>query len=256
MAPINTSQPSRCVAFTAAPNFRDLGGYPSDLGGTTRWQRAYRAGSLDRMTAEDRARLDGLGVATIFDLRTGLERDRHPDPLPSVHLPLVGAFDSGPPLPDMAAMTEADHGIAFMRDLNLGLIDHAAPAIGHVITAIAAASPAPLVFHCTAGKDRTGLIAALLLEVLGVDRDTVLDDFTLSEQYAGRAEDSHGFAYMIAMGMAPEAAAGAFGAPRAMMSDVLDALDERHGGAEAYLTGPAQVGAASIDRLRAHWLEG
>ncbi|MFV0525560.1 MAG: tyrosine-protein phosphatase [Acidimicrobiales bacterium] len=255
MAPINTSQPSRCVEFTAAPNFRDLGGYPSTLGGSTRWRRAFRAGGLDRMTADDRAGLDSLRVATIFDLRTAMERDRHPDPVPSVHLPLMGAFDAGPPLPDMAAMTEADHGIAFMRDMNLGLIEHATASIGHVVTAIAAASTAPLVFHCTAGKDRTGLVAALLLEVLGVDHDTVLDDFTLSERYAGRPEDSHGFAHMIAMGMAPEAAAGAFGAPRTVMGEVLDTLDRRYGGAEAYLTGPAQVADASITRLRDELLE-
>lgn len=240
----------RCIAFEGARNFRDLGGYPSASGGTTRWGRVYRAGSLDRMTAADLELFAGLGIHTVVDLRNHDERERTPDPIDSLHIPVMGSLMAARVRPDFAALVEHDHGVAFMRDMNLGLLAHASAEIGQVIGLIGAAGGRPVAFHCTAGKDRTGLIAALLLEVLGVDRETVLDDFQLTEQYAGPHEESHGWRRMIEYGVAPEAAAGAFGAPRAMLGDVLDELDDRYGGAERYLTERAAVPPATLAALR------
>ena len=100
------------------------------------------------------------------------------------------------------------------------------------------------------------MLAALLLEVLGVDRDHVLDDFHLSEQLHGLSPDTPGFDRMIAMGMPPEAAAGALGAPKDMLAGVLDRLDAEHGGAERYLVEMAGVSEDSIERLRAALLSG
>lgn len=244
----------RCIAFEGAHNFRDLGGYDSRLGGITRWGRVFRAGALDRMTAGDLDRFAGLGIDTVVDLRNGDERERAPDPIGSLHIPIMGAFMARRGRPDFGALVEHDHGVAFMRDMNLGLLDHASAEIGQVVELIADAAGRPVAFHCTAGKDRTGLIAALLLEVLGVDRGTVLDDFQLTEQFAGPREDSHGFRRMIEYGVAPEAAAGAFGAPRSMMADVLDALDDRYGGAERYLLDEARLARVTIATLRTQLL--
>lgn len=242
--------PARCIDFDGARNFRDLGGYASSWGGSTRWGRVYRAGALDRMTAVDLAQYEALGIATMIDLRNDDERERNPDPVPSTHVAVMGAFMAARERPDFAALVERDQGVAFMRDMNLGLLAHAATDIGRVLTLIAGAAERPVAFHCTAGKDRTGLIAALLLEVLGVDRATVLDDFELTDRYAGPKEESHGFRRMIEFGVAPEAAAGAFGAPRSMMGDVLEVLDRDHGGAERYLLDRAAMTPATIDRLR------
>lgn len=242
----------RCIDFAGAHNFRDLGGYPSSLGGETRWGRVFRAGGLDRMTADDLDRFAELGIAEVVDLRNGDEREHVPDPVASLHIPIMGAFMARRERPDFGALVEHDQGVAFMRDMNLGLLDHASDEIGQVFRVIADAAGQPVAFHCTAGKDRTGLVAALLLEVLGVDRETVLDDFVLTEQYSGPKEESHGFRRMLELGVAPEAAAGAFGAPRSMMGDVLDVLDTRYGGAERYLRGQAGVASDAIDALRTH----
>lgn len=242
----------RCLDFEGAHNFRDLGGYDSRYGGTTRWGRVFRAGSLDRMTADDLDRFAGLGIDTVVDLRNRDERERAPDPVASLPIPIMGPFMARRGRPDFGALVEHDHGVAFMRDMNLGLLDHASAEIGQVVEVIAGTAGEPVVFHCTAGKDRTGLIAALLLEALGVDRDTVLDDFQLTERYAGPHEESHGWRRMIEFGVAPEAAAGAFGAPRTMMSDVLDVLDARFGGAEQYLVEQAGVTPLTLATLRAH----
>jgi protein-tyrosine phosphatase len=244
----------RCIDFEGAHNFRDLGGYDSRLGGSTRWGRVFRAGSLDRMTAGDLDRFTTLGVDTVVDLRNGDERERAPDPFASLHIPIMGSFLATRGRPDFGALVERDHGVAFMRDMNLGLLEHAAHEIGQVFEVIARSAGRSVAFHCTAGKDRTGLVAGLLLEVLGVDRDTVLDDFQLSEQYSGPKEHSHGFRRMIEFGVAPEAAAGAFGAPRSMMSDVLDVLDVRYGGAERYLVDQARITPDTIATLRTHLL--
>jgi protein-tyrosine phosphatase len=244
----------RCIDFEGARNFRDLGGYDSGLGGTTRWGRVFRAGSLDRMTPDDLDRFASLGIDVVVDLRNHDERDRVPDPVASLHIPVMGSFMTTRGRPDFGALVEHDHGVAFMRDMNLGLLAHAAVEIGQVFGVLAGADDRPVAFHCTAGKDRTGLIAALLLEVLGVARETVLDDFELTEQYAGPHEESHGWQRMIEFGVAPEAAAGAFGAPRPMMGDVLDELDLRYRGAERYLCERAGVTPGAIAALRSHLL--
>lgn len=214
----------------------------------------YRAGSLDRMTANDLVLFAELGIETVIDLRNSDERERIPDPVASVHVPIMNRFLKSRERPDFSALVEHDHGVAFMRDMNLGLLEHAGAEIGEVLRLLAERVPQPAMFHCTAGKDRTGLIAALLLELLGVDRETVLDDFELTEQFSGPKEDSHGFQRMLQRGVAPEAAAGAFGAPRSMMGDVLDELDQRYGGVERYLLGCAGLDEDAINTLRASLL--
>lgn len=242
--------PERCVGFEGAHNFRDLGGYPSRLGGETRWGRVFRAGALDRMTPADLEQYATLGIDAAIDLRNGDERARTPDPVPSIHVPVMNRFMDVRGRPDFEALVEHDHGVVFMRDMNLGLLAHAGPELGEIMRIIAGHLPQPVMFHCTAGKDRTGLVAALLLEVLGVARDDVLDDFQLTDRYAGPREESHGFRRMIEYGVAPEAAAGAFGAPRSMMGDVLEELDARYGGAERYLRDHAGLDDAVVVQLR------
>lgn len=251
---VRPTDAQRCLDFEGARNFRDLGGYDSRLGGTTRWGRVFRAGSIAGMTGSDLERLAALDPHAIVDLRNRDEREQAPDPVDSLHVPVMGSFLVGREPPDLGALVDRDHGVAFMRRMYLRLLEHAAAEIGQVLAVVAAAGGRPVVFHCSAGKDRTGLVAALLLEVVGVDRDTVLDDFTLTERYLGSADDSDGVRMMIEHGMAPEAAAGAFGAPRSTMADVLDELDTRYGGAERYLSERAGLGPATCAALRDHLL--
>lgn len=244
----------RLIAFDAAPNFRDLGGYASSYGGSVRWGLVYRAAALHEMTPDDRLRFDDLGIVTVFDLRSVVEFEEHPDPVPAISVPVLGRFMSQNGPPDFASMIDHDEGVAFMSQMCMNMLDHGGPEIGAVLAGLADDDRLPAVFHCTAGKDRTGIVAALLLEVLGVDREVVLDDFQLTEQHRGPQEDSTAFQRMIGFGMPPEAAAGALGAPRSMMGDVLDAVDDRFGGVERYLIEHAGLTAPAIDRLRTNLL--
>ncbi len=244
----------RRIELDGARNFRDLGGYPSLLGGTTRWGRIFRSDRLDTLTLGDLDVLTELGVVTVYDLRTDEERDRAPDPIPSVHIPILSRFMASRPIPDFGALVEHDQGVRFMSDMMIGLLTHAGPEIGQILTGFADPATTPAVFHCTAGKDRTGLIAALLLEWLGVDRDTVIDDFVLTEQFHVLDEDHHAFRRMLERGIGPEAAAGALGAPRSMMAETLHELDTTFGGVETYLTDQAGIGRQVLEDLREHLL--
>lgn len=246
---------SRRIEFDGPHNFRDLGGYPTSDGGTTRWGVLFRADRLDQMTPDDLSRFAELGISAVYDLRHDYEREREPDPIPSIHVPVMArVLDSGDQ-PDFSTVVSADHGVRFMHDMQMRLLEHAPDELARVVTAFADASNLPAVFHCTAGKDRTGLVAALVLAAVGVDRETIIDDFALSSRYRGALEDSSGFKSMLERGVAPEAAAAALGAPPEMMRDVLDEIDVRWGGVDAYLTGPAGIGPATLDALRANLVD-
>jgi protein-tyrosine phosphatase len=240
---------TRVIEFEGAHNFRDLGGYPSTLGGQVRWGMVFRAGRLDELTASDLVRLEALGLNTVFDLRRHEERDRCPDPIASIHLCLVSKMMELDLLPDSATLVEHDHGVEFMRDLYIGLLAHAGPEIGELFTTLAN-DGAPAMFHCTVGKDRTGVVAAVLLTLLGVERDIVLDDFELSERYVGQRQHEAMFNRMLERGMGPEAAAGMLGTSRASMASALDEIDSRYGGIESYARLQARLSDETISRLR------
>jgi protein-tyrosine phosphatase len=111
------------------------------------------------------------------------------------------------------------------------------------------------VFHCHAGKDRTGVVAALLLEALGVDREHVLDDYVLTATYRLREHQDRSFERLLESGMVAEAAAGVLGAPRWAMEEALQQLDDQFGGIEAYLLGPAGLDTDTLGRLRAQLVQ-
>ena len=100
-------------------------------------------------------------------------------------------------------------------------------------------------------KDRTGVVAALLLLSLGVDRETVLDDYVATSRYRTIVHQQDSLANMLAAGVAPEAAAGVLGVPRWAMAEAIDAVERDHGGIDAYLSERAGLSPAVLERLRA-----
>ena len=247
---MNELTDARLIRFEAATNFRDLGGYPSTLGGDVRRGMLYRAGRLDRMTPADRDRFDGLGIRTVFDLRREDERELAPDPMPTVHLCLMSRVMANTPVRDPATMVDHDHGVQFLRELYSGLLAHASGEIGTLFTTLATPGAMPAVFHCAVGKDRTGLIAALLLGSLGVERELVLDDFEASDGHVGQSQRDELVRRMADRGIGQEAAAGILGASRESMQTALDELDDRYGGIENFLTARCGVSNAVLSRLR------
>ena len=170
------------LAFEGVVNFRDLGGYRSRLGGSVLFGRVFRSDRLDRMTIADRERYERLGIRTIYDLRRTEERDVAPDPFPNEHVCIISALEANGH-PKLGAEPPESDGADLLRLLYRGMLDHAGRDIGRVFRGIADPQVAPVLFHCTAGKDRTGMIAALLLEWLGVPRELVLDDYEVTNDY-------------------------------------------------------------------------
>lgn len=240
----------RRVAFEGITNFRDLGGYRTVDGGRTRWGMVFRADALAGMTERDLALYERLAVRTVTDLRGDEERATKPNPFDSHHVALIG-----PQVDDPDERPAEATGEELLHHLYVRLFDHAGPLIGQVIGSLATDEGLPTVFHCHAGKDRTGVIAALLLEALGVPRSVVLDDYEATARYRVHTDDPETHQKLIELGMLPEVAAGILSAPRWAMAASLDHLDERHGGVHAYLTGPAGLTDDRIDWLRSRLVD-
>ncbi len=186
LLPDLASDPVRLVALEAVHNFRDLGGYATADGRSTVWRTLYRADGLYRLTPGDVAVLEPLGLRTVIDLRSETELDergRFPvDAHPVVfhHLPIVDATWADLDRPKY----ERDEDFliwAYQEMLTVG-----APRFAKAFEALAEPGALPAVFHCAAGKDRTGLLAALLLGSLGVSHDDIVADYALTVEGMAR----------------------------------------------------------------------
>jgi protein-tyrosine phosphatase len=172
----------RHLPFDNLFNVRDLGGYHGRAGQTLRWRQVYRADDLNRSSPEDLRRLSELGIRTIIDLRTDAEvAARGPlvipgSPVARHHLPMLrDTWD----VRDLVPL-EGSPPQAFLIDRYLELLVQGAPAIADALRIIAEPEAAPVVFHCSLGKDRTGILAMVLLALLGVHDETIAEDYALS----------------------------------------------------------------------------
>ena len=167
----------RHIPLGGMHNLRDLGGYPVP-GGETAWERLLRGDNPEGLTEEDLRWLLDRDITTVVDLRSEAEVGRKPDQLSGhpdfhyFHCPLLAEGDGMPNL-------ETDVGAGYFRMLEgSGLVARALRTV--------TAAPGGVLFHCTAGKDRTGLMAALLLGLAGVERTDILADYQVSETYLAR----------------------------------------------------------------------
>jgi protein-tyrosine phosphatase len=177
------TEPDRVLRLQGASNFRDLGGYRSADGRRLRWRQLFRSEHLADLTPEDHRTLAALGLRRTLDFRGAAERAAQAYTLPgvaqhalSIEPTVVQRMNdiasSGQSL-NVARVTE------LMEELYRGLALNQAPRYAEFFDHLLH-SEGPLVFHCTAGKDRTGWAAALLLLVLDVPRDVVLQDYLLT----------------------------------------------------------------------------
>lgn len=247
----------RRVPFEGAGNFRDLGGYPTKAGGQTRWGLVYRSDGLQNMTETDLRHYEALGVRVVYDLRRDDERERLPNRVPSIGLCIMTpAYEAGVGPLDRLNVADREGGERLLREMYHNMLVHSGRVIGTMFGGLSSPAGMPAVFHCHAGKDRTGLVAALLLELLGVERQVVLDDYELTARFRLREHQTESFQRMLDSGMAPEAAAGMLGAPRWAMAETLAQLDDDFGGIEPYLRDRAALDQQTIDRLRRLLIDG
>jgi protein-tyrosine phosphatase len=181
--------PLRLVSLHGGCNFRDIGGYATENGGTVRWGRVFRAGVLSYFTDQDHGTLHGLDVRAICDLRRAEEREREPSAWPARadrQRPTHLHWDDGINTPTIRSFAARRPGTAAgmfdaMIDLYRALPEWMAPRIRGMFECIATGA-LPVVVHCAAGKDRTGVAIAVLLRAIDVSRQTAIEDYLLTNE--------------------------------------------------------------------------
>jgi protein-tyrosine phosphatase len=239
----------RRLPFEGVTNFRDLGGYRTASGGRTRWGQVFRADALHHLTRADQVAFHGLGLRVVYDLRSQEEREREPNPVESRELALLGPRPHAEP-PDRSSYQRRIDGERMMHEQYVAMLATAGPRFGGLLSGLAEPDALPAVFHCAAGKDRTGMTAALLLSWLDVERDAVLDDYELTARCWTGERDQSTVEWLLKTGMSTDAAAAVFDAPRWVMAATLTVLDDECGGVEAYLRGPAGMDPTVLGELR------
>lgn len=185
----HAKQAAPSLRLAGAPNFRDIGGYETENGGKVRTGIAYRSDQINLLGDADLAALDALHPAAVVDLRTATERQREPDRVPPGvdYVVLDVAADSTESLGgDMRlAMTQIAQGqgeaLLVAANREFVTLPSARQSYAGLIRLILS-SKRPVIFHCTAGKDRTGWATAIILTLLGATRETVLQDYLLSNE--------------------------------------------------------------------------
>jgi protein-tyrosine phosphatase len=258
----------RVLPLEGSCNFRDCGGYETIDGTRVRWGRLYRSGLMSRLSPAAAAQLQSLGVRAVCDLRRTAERALHPNP----------AFDSGirrfewdseqesSPIRDRTFADSGDAaGVhAAMLTMYQRLPFVLQPRLAGVFAALDHAEQGATIVHCTAGKDRTGVAIALVLESLGVRRDAIVDDYTLTNtavdlraQLLGRNAIGAGLATTAdgILALSPTAQAAVLSARPEFILASLDTIEFRHGSVRRYLLDELQIEPAVLDRLQRRMLD-
>ncbi|MFE3944095.1 tyrosine-protein phosphatase [Streptomyces sp. NPDC059118] len=241
---------NRHVAFERLHNFRDLGGYRSADGRTVAWQTLYRADSLGKLRGADWERFLALGVQTVIDLRYPWEIEAKGRVPEAERFHYVNLSIEHQPY-DQAEISPDIDPWRYLADRFAEVTEDGAEEIRQVLEQIAGA-PGPVVFHCTSGKDRTGLIGVFVLTLLGVDRKDVLADFELTELATERLLADWHTANPDRVMKWP----GYGRAPAKIMELVLADLESRYGSVHGYLKDRVELTDGTVDRLRSRLLTG
>jgi protein-tyrosine phosphatase len=211
---------------------------------------------LHALTDADLEAVTRLGIRVVFDLRNADERAARPSRLPvdvelleRASLPTEG--DTRTTEEQIAAGELPVPDDEFFATVYIDLLDRLAPELRVILERAVDAPTRPLLFHCAAGKDRTGITAAVLLGVLGVPNDVILDEYELTSQYyAPRRMDALA-ALLAEHGVADERVRPLLEARRPVLAAVLQHIDERWGGFDRLATDHLEVGTDLPARLRA-----
>ncbi|MEO5901476.1 MAG: tyrosine-protein phosphatase [Ilumatobacteraceae bacterium] len=243
------SHPDRLVPLEAVHNFRDLGGYPTADGRVTKWRTLFRADGLYRLAGDDLEVIRRLGLKTVIDLRMDAElaeRGRFPEaehPVAFHHLTVLDTTWAEMDRP------EFDDDADFLHWAYHQMLASGGPNFGAAINVLAGDAALPAVFHCAAGKDRTGITAMLVLGALGVPKDYIAADYALTEAGMERMRVWAEREFPELAGQAADVPSAFFAALPAAMSRLIDDLVARHGSVRAFVRtlGVSEASLVALD---------
>ena len=237
----------RRIELEGISNFRDLGGYETADGKTVKWRTFFRSDTLAALTDADMEKVCGLGVNTAIDLRYGDERMEEPSRFlghDQVEVLALG-LDERPDGSFLDSFEVVDDAAAFARSY---MADHYknypflyARGYGTLMRCLAEGEKC--IVHCTAGKDRAGTGAAIVLSALGVPRETVFEDYLLTNKYWDRAGRER-------PGMDAETVASIFSAREEYLNGAFKAIEDQCGTIQKYLNEVLELDGAALAKLR------
>jgi len=233
-------QRTRDLVWDGCLNVRDLGGHRTNDGGETRFGAVVRADSVRQLTEAGWHALVDYGIATVVDLRGDHEREDDPPaevPIEVLHIPFMEAnkaeWDEIEAELEAANDRAPDQATA-TRDVYLIFLQHFKDNVAASIRAVARAREGGVVVHCVGGKDRTGLLTALLLHLAGVDVEQIAADYALSEERLRPREEA--FLAKAETEAERDEIRRFSRTPAATIVGVLEELERRYGSVEGYLT--------------------
>jgi len=191
-----TTLANRNIYFKKIDNFRDIGGLPTKDGNTVKWGKIYRSDNLSKLKTSEFNKFNNLNIQTVFDLRTATEIKGKNDNLPNgvkyVHASLVE--DDADVINQMRGKVlrgeiSDEQSVVLMQDLYTSIISDNIPMLRQFINQVLDAD-APVLYHCSAGKDRTGITTVLILSILNVDRQTIINEYLMSDYYRRQRVES------------------------------------------------------------------
>ena len=246
----------RNIKLEGAFNFRDIGGYETKSGKHIKWGKIYRSAEISKLTSEDMAKIKNLSISRDFDFRGPYEVQKAPDKIPSnimrISLP-AGSEDIGKDqysmMKMMASATNGDSMMLTFYENIKPFRDRYKPISDQLILQ---PNDSAILYHCSAGKDRTGIFTALLLSTLGVDSTTIFDDYLASNFYSANKNDGVKKMLIETMKVKEQVVDDLLGVKAAYLQATFTEIKKQYGSVEAYLK---KVMGVKIKKLKSIYLE-
>lgn len=261
----NLREDYRKLPFTGAHNFRDLGGYKTEDGRALKWGKIYRSDDLHLLTDEDLKYLSRLNIKSVVDFRSDEERESEPDRLNPDMTQVLLPIKFQPEEVDDETLKNLMKNLTFgtldssnlLRDFNIVIVKDFATEYKKFFRHVIENNAEPIVFHCTAGKDRAGFASAMILTVLGVPREKVIEDYLLTNTYVKDHVDSE----MLEIELKTFFRADTDNLRKINLVEeryiqaAFDTIDSEWGGMDNYISGALGLSEEDILKLKDFYLE-
>ena len=261
----NLREDYRKLPFTGAHNFRDLGGYKTEDGRRIKWGKIYRSDNLHSLTDEDVKYLSRLNIKSVVDFRSDEERESEPDRLTPGMTQILLPIKFQPKELDDETLKNLMENLTFgtldssnlLVDFNIVIVKDFADEYKKFFRHVIENNAEPIVFHCTAGKDRAGFASAMILTVLGVPREKVIEDYLLTNTYVKDHVDSE----MLEIELKTFFRADTDNLRKINLvaeryiQAAFDTIDSEWGGMDNYISGPLSLTEEDILKLQDFYLE-